>query len=173
MPKPIQGTYPQEFQNYISQVPQDDLETAFRKQQQIIDEFIPSIITKADYAYANGKWTLKEMLQHIIDGERIFNYRALAIARKETISLPGFEENMYAANSNANVRDWDDLCKEFKVVRSSTIYLYNSFTESMLSQTGTANDNPITVAAIGFITIGHLYHHKKVIEERYLPEVGV
>ena len=173
MPKPLQGTYPKEFHNYISQVPQDDLDTAFAQQQKIVDEFFPAIVTKADYAYAAGKWTLKEMLQHIIDGERIFNYRALAIARKETISLPGFEENMYAANSNANARDWEDLCEEFKTVRKSTVYLYNSFTDAMLSQMGTANNNPVMVAAIGFTTIGHLYHHKKVIEERYLPEVGV
>lgn len=173
MSKPEQGTYPKEFHNYISKVPEDDLIVAFQKQQQIVDEFFPSIVTKADYAYAEAKWTLKELLQHIIDGERVFNYRALAISRKETISLPGFEENMYAANSNANARNWEDLCEELKAVRASTVYLYKSFNDSMLEQMGTANNNPVKVSAIGFTTVGHLYHHKKVIEERYLPEVGV
>ena len=114
MAKPLQDTYPAYFFNYINQVPEEDLMTAFSNQQFIVDEFIPSIITKADYAYAEGKWTLKEMLQHIIDTERIFNYRALAISRKESTSLPGFDENKYAANSNANSRQWNDLSEELK-----------------------------------------------------------
>src|SRR4051812_3612909 len=99
MSKPIRESYPEHFHNYIKLVNEDDLLTAFRNQQKIVDNFIPSIVTsKSEYAYAPGKWTLKELLQHIIDAERIFCYRALSIARKETVSLPGFEENDYAAN---------------------------------------------------------------------------
>lgn len=123
---------------------------------------------KSCYAYAPGKWTLKELLQHVIDAERIFNYRALAIARKETTSLPGFEENDYALNSNANERSWNNLIHELKAVRTSSIILFDSFNEEVFGYLGIANNNSITVNAIGFITVGHIYHHKKVIEDRYL-----
>ena len=119
------------------------------------------------HAYAEGKWTIKEVLQHLIDTERIFNYRAVCFARKEAASLPGFEENDYAANSNANSRTWQSLVGEFLAVRLGTEMMYNSFTEEMLSTAGKANNNEVTVGSIGFISIGHFYHHKKVIEERY------
>ena len=103
-----------------------------------------------------------------IDTERIFNYRALAIARKDTVSLPGFDENLYADNSNANNRAWQDMVAEFLAVRSSTEFLYKSFTEEALAASGISNNNPVTVTSLGFITLGHFYHHKNVIEERYL-----
>ncbi|CAN5840792.1 DinB family protein [soil metagenome] len=169
MPKPIEGTYPAYFDNYISQVKEEDLKDAFRNQQDIVDHFFYSIPEeKTMVGYATGKWTLKEVLQHIIDTERIFNYRALAFARKEKTSLPGFDENNYAANSKANARSWKNLCDELKAVRSSTTFLYDSFSMEMLNHPGIANNNPTTVLAMGFINVGHLTHHKRIVEERYL-----
>lgn len=169
MPKPTPGTYPSYFQNYISQVPENELGAAFKNQEEIINQFFDSIDEeKSNYAYAPGKWTLKELLQHIIDAERIFNYRSLSFARKEQTSLPGFEENEYAANSNANQRSWKSLCDELKAVRKTTIFLYESFTDEMLYTSGLANNNPTTVIAMGFITVGHLCHHRHIIESRYL-----
>ena len=123
---------------------------------------------KAGYAYAPGKWNLKELLQHIIDGERIFNYRALCFARKETLSLPPFDENLYAENSNANTRSWNVLSNEFINVRRSTEDLFKSFSAVMLQQKGIANNNTLSVLSLGFIIIGHVKHHIKVVEERYL-----
>jgi hypothetical protein len=107
-------------------------------------------------------------MQHLIDSERIFIYRALCFARKEKISLPGFEEDEYAANSAANKRSWKSLVEEFSAVRKSTELLFSSFSEEALASTGSANNNLISVESIGFIILGHFYHHKKVLEERYL-----
>ena len=169
MPKPSPGSYPVYFQRYIDMVQEDDLIAGFKKQLPIIEGFLSSINEeKSKYAYAEGKWTLKEMLQHITDAERIFNYRALCFARKEKGPLPGFEENDYAANSNANERTWQSLAEEFLIVRDSTSLLFESFTPDALSSTGTSNNNLVSVAALGFITAGHFYHHKKIVEERYL-----
>ncbi len=169
MPKPVTGSYPPYFENYISQVTEDDLQKAFKNQEEIVNYFFDSITEeKSAYAYAPGKWTLKELLQHVIDAERIFNYRALCFARKETTSLPGFDEDTYAANSSANARSWKSLVDEMKAVRETTEMLYSSFNEEMLNTTGTANNKPTIVNALGFITIGHLYHHKKIIETRYM-----
>jgi hypothetical protein len=170
MPKPSPETYFAYFKRYVDLVPEDDLATAFSNQLPVLKECLGAITEeKSKYAYDNGKWTLKEVLQHIIDTERIFNYRALAIARKETASLPGFDENTYAANSNANSRTWQNLVDECLAVRQSTQYLYDSFTDNAFESSGIASNNPLTVLSLGFTTLGHFYHHKKVIEERYLP----
>ena len=169
MPKPSPTTYPIYFKKYVDQVPEEDLLTGFQNQLTVIKEFLNSITEeKSTYAYDTGKWTLKEVLLHMIDTERIFNYRALAIARKETASLPGFDENIYAANSNANSRTWQNLIDEFLAVRSSTEFLFKSFTDEALSTSGISNNNPVTVISLGFITLGHFYHHKNVMQERYL-----
>lgn len=169
MPKPSPNTYPVYFKNYVDQVPDEDLLTGFHNQSAIFREFLGSITEeKSNYAYDTGKWTIKEVLQHIIDAERIFNYRALCFARKETTSLPGFDENTYADNSNANRRTWQELVDEFSAVRSSTEFLYRSFTEEALNTSGISNNNPATVLSFGFITLGHFYHHKKILQERYL-----
>ncbi len=169
MPKPSPTTYPEYFKKYVDQVPEEDLLTGFQNQLPAIKELLNSITEeKSLHAYDTGKWTLKELLQHMIDTERIFNYRALAIARKETASLPGFDENLYADNSNANNRAWQDMVAEFLAVRSSTELLYKSFTDEALAASGISNNNPVTVISLGFITLGHFYHHKNVIQERYL-----
>lgn len=169
MPKPSPTTYPPYFKNYVDQVPDEDLYTAFQNQSAVIHELLASISEeKSAHAYDTGKWTIKEVLQHIIDTERIFNYRALCFARKETISLPGFDENLYAANSNANRRSWQELADEFLAVRRSTEFLYNSFTDEALATSGISNNNPATVISFGFITLGHFYHHRRILLERYL-----
>ncbi|MFM6924803.1 MAG: DinB family protein [Ferruginibacter sp.] len=169
MPKPSPTTYPAYFKNYVDQVPDEDLLTGFQNQSAVIKQFLGSITEEqSNYAYDTGKWTIKEVLQHIIDAERIFNYRALCFARKETTSLPGFDENTYAAHSNANSRSWQDLVDEFTAVRNSTEFLYKSFTEEALASSGISNNNPSTALSFGFITLGHFYHHKNVLQERYL-----
>lgn len=166
--KPNSNDYPEYFGNYINQVTESEIKEAFRNQTPVIHEFLSSITEeKSTYAYGPGKWTIKEILQHLIDGERIFDYRALCIARGETVSLPSFDENAYAANMNANSRSWKDLVSEFENIRTSTIDMFNSFTESMLNAKGLANNNSISVLSIGFVTVGHTTHHFKVIRERY------
>jgi uncharacterized damage-inducible protein DinB len=131
--------------------------------------FVQNIpMDKFDYRYADGKWTIKDILQHIIDTERIFAYRALRISRNDQTPLPGFEENSYVENTNANTRSIQDLLAEFSAVRHSNLFLFKSFSAEQLLRMGTASDNPISVRAIGFLIIGHQKHHQKVFEERYL-----
>lgn len=162
--------YPVYFQKYIDCVPDGhDLLTNFSIQTPAIIDYLNTITEeKSMHACAPGKWTLKEMLQHIIDTERIFSYRALCFARGETVSLPGFDEALYAANVAANDRSWTGLITEFSVVRQSTNLLFISFSEEVLKRTGIANNNVTSVASIGFITLGHVYHHKNIIAERYI-----
>ncbi|MEO6669803.1 MAG: DinB family protein [Ferruginibacter sp.] len=169
MSKPVKGTYPAHFETYISKVNEDNLRDAFRNQAELVNGFFDAISEeKSGHAYAAGKWTLKELLQHIIDAERVFAYRALCFARKETTSLPGFDENNYADNSFANEREWKSLVDELKAVRKTTEILFDSFNTDTLNHSGIANNNPVTVNAIGFIIVGHLNHHRNIITERYL-----
>jgi hypothetical protein len=169
MPKPLPSSHSTYFQKYIDLVPEEDLTEAFRHQSLALTKFLYSINEeKSNHSYAPGKWTIKELIQHMIDTERIFAYRALCFARRELQNLPGFDENEYAANSNANVRHWKDLADEFLFVRKSTEILFHGFSEEALSISGTANNNPATAASMGFTAIGHVYHHMNVLKERYM-----
>lgn len=169
MPRPTPGSFHAFYANYIAHVVVDDVPSAIEMYSKDIVTFWRNIpVEKHTHRYAEGKWNLKEMLQHVIDTERVFAYRALCIARKDTTSLPGFNEVSYAANSKASDRSWDDLLAELECTRQSTNLLLLSFDEEQLQQQGLANNNPVSVNAIGFIIFGHLLHHKKIVEERYL-----
>lgn len=131
--------------------------------------FVQNIpMDKFDYRYAEGKWTIKEIIQHIIDSERVFSYRALRISRNDKTPLPGFEENDYVANTDANKRGLQELLTELSAVRYATLLLFKSFSDEQLTRMGIASENEISVRAIGFIIIGHQKHHQKIFEERYL-----
>jgi uncharacterized damage-inducible protein DinB len=131
--------------------------------------FVQNIsMDKFDYRYAEGKWTIKEIIQHLIDTERVFSYRAMRISRNDKTPLPGFEENDYVNNTNANDRGLQDLLTEFSAVRYSTLLLFKSFSQEQLERTGIASGNEVSVRAIGFIIIGHQKHHQNVFQERYL-----
>lgn len=132
-------------------------------------KFIQEIpMDKFDYRYAEGKWTIKDIIQHIIDAERIFGYRALRISRNDKTPLPGFEENEYVENTNANSRSIQELLTEFSAVRQSNFLLFKSFSEEQLTRLGISSNHTISVRAIGFLIIGHQKHHQKVFQERYL-----
>ena len=123
---------------------------------------------KMEYAYAEGKWTVKEVMQHIIDTERVFAYRALRFSRNDKTELPGYDQDTYTPSSEANRRTKTSLIEEYSHVRESTISLFKSFTNEMLLQSGKASGGNMSVRAIGFIVIGHENHHCQVIRERYL-----
>lgn len=132
-------------------------------------KFVQNIpMDKFDYRYAAGKWTIKDILQHIIDAERIFAYRALRFARNDSTDLPGFEENDYVDQANANARSIMELLTELSALRQATILLFKTFSEEKLLRSGTANNNSMSVRALGFVIIGHQNHHQSVFEERYL-----
>ncbi|MES2772880.1 MAG: DinB family protein [Bacteroidota bacterium] len=167
--RPSTSDYGVFYQTYIDYTTSEDLQQLLQESFTQINSFMDSIpVEKADYAYAEGKWTLKELLQHCIDTERIMVYRALCIARGEKQSLPGFDENSYAAASNANIRTWEGLVEEMQLVRKSTILMFDSFNEEQLQQRGSANNHPITCNALGFIIAGHFLHHERIVKERYL-----
>jgi len=131
--------------------------------------FVQNIpMDKFDYRYAEGKWTIKEIIQHLIDCERIFAYRALRFSRNDQTPLASFEENDYAINTNANERSIQELLTELSAVRHSNLLFYKSLSEEQLKRMGTASNIKISVRALGFTIIGHQKHHQKVFEERYL-----
>lgn len=169
MPKPILSAVPEFYHGYISRVSEDDVVDALQNSQAEASTVLQAIPDeKWDFRYAEGKWSIKEMVQHIIDAERVFTYRALCIARGEQTPLPGFDENSYATNSNAGVRGKGDLLAEWEAVRKATILLFTSFSSDQLGRTGVANNKPIDVNAIGFVAAGHVRHHLQILQERYL-----
>ena len=121
-----------------------------------------------DFAYEEGKWTLAEAIVHTIDTERIFQYRALCIARNDKTPFPGFDQDAYVPYSNASNRTKKDLIEEYKAVRDSSISLFNSFDDESIKRIGTASGSKMSVRALGFIISGHQAHHIRIIEERYL-----
>jgi uncharacterized damage-inducible protein DinB len=167
--KPVAGEYPPYMETYMMHVKGDHIyEELF---QSYIDTM--ELVTSLDpetlhYRYAPGKWTILDIMQHILDTERIFCYRALRFARKDATELPGYEENDYAVSAKATRRDINDMVREFSLVRSTTIELFKSFDEEMMEQKGVANGKGITVKSLLFIILGHELHHRKVIQERYM-----
>ncbi len=169
MPKPDLTAVPEWYHRYIERAGSDDLLTAIKDSTEAALGLFHTIDkSKWIYRYAADKWSIKEMVQHLIDADRIFAYRALCFARQESISLPGFDENSYAAVSNADVRTKASLVEEFETVRKSLEQLFGSFGQEQLAATGISNNNPISVNAIGYITAGHLQHHLDILKERYL-----
>ena len=158
------------FATYINQVSNEytlteELEISVHR----LIKFVQNIpLDKFDYRYAEGKWTIKDIIQHLIDSERIFAYRALRFARNDKTALPGFDENMYADTVQPNKRSIQNLLTELAIVRQATLALFKSFSNEELLQMGTASNNLISVRALGFMIIGHQNHHQRVFQERYL-----
>lgn len=160
---------PSFYHNYINQVPEENLDAAFAKHTNDLVAFLKSISEQQwEHRYAPDKWSIKEVVQHLIDSERIFCFRALSFARKEEQELPGFKENEYAAASKADRRNAEDLIEEMHLVQQCSAKLFASFDEEQLQEKGVANKKQIFVEAIGYIIIGHCRHHAQIIKERYL-----
>ena len=167
--KSMLGNPPSSMEAYFNEAGNEDLNTSFKKQKTLMNDLFESITEeKSTYKYAENKWTIKEVLQHLIDAERVFAYRALAFARKDNNTLPSFDETDYANNSNANNRSWQNLVSELFSVRQSTEYLYDSFSQDSLQAIGKASNYTIGVNTLGFVIIGHMSHHLTIIKERYL-----
>ena len=165
-----------EFQKYIQRyldlIPSENwLEELKKVEEKTLGLYSHLTEEQSKYAYAEGKWTLKEVLLHLSDTERVFQYRILAIARGEEKNLPGFDEELYAQNSFANERSLASLLEEYQLVRKSSQILLETLNPSVLNNIGTANGNQISAETIGKLVVGHNIHHLNVIEERYLPKV--
>ena len=170
MAKPGKKEYPAYYQTYIDAL--DDqgnilsqMETSLRVFEKELSELA---LDKQEYRYADGKWTIKEIIQHLIDTERVFVYRALRYSRKDKSSLLSYDENMFVANYEINKRNYGNLVNEFSLLRRSTILMFQNFDEEILDREGKVGENIFTVRALGYICSGHVSHHLKVIRERYL-----
>ena len=157
------------FETYISYSRKLSIPDNFSTQMESCMAFFESVPTeKLDYRYQPEKWSVKDILLHLIDCERIFQYRALRISRSDKTPLPGFEENDYAVEANATSRTLESLLNEYKSVRKATFTLFETFSEEQLLKMGNASGKDISVRVIGYITLGHELHHIKIIKERYL-----
>jgi hypothetical protein len=169
MPRPVEGDYAPFYHHYIQLATGSELMLVMETSLEPLENFLQSIPPqKAGYAYAEGKWTMAQLLQHLIDTERVFAYRAMCIARGEQQPLPSFDENSYAANAPATNRSIASLLEEMILLRRSSILLLRNMQSVDLLRTGTASGKRITVNAIGFIMVGHVLHHVALIKERYL-----
>ncbi|MBK7499384.1 MAG: DinB family protein [Ignavibacteriales bacterium] len=167
--RPAKGDYGEYYQKYVDLVKGDDIFRILVEQnmdsQNVLNSFSES---KGNYKYAEGKWTVKEVIGHMMDVERIFAYRALCIARGETNPLPGMDQDMYVSNGNFNKRQLFDLNYEYRLLRESNILLFGGFDKSVLQNKGTASGYEVTVLALMFMTVGHEKHHLNVLMERYI-----
>lgn len=170
MQRPSENEYNSYYQRYIDRVPAGDFLTLFRDTTESTIQYFKALpAEKHNYQYAPGKWTLKQMLMHIIDTERIMCYRALVAARGDsTTPLPSFDEDAYARIADGSNREMDDLLEEFAAVRYATEKLFVHMTDAESSFRGNAAGHPFTPRALGYIMVGHILHHINVIEERYL-----
>lgn len=158
------------YAGYIAAVPDDIFKEL---NQQLVDfpEFIQTIPKgKENFAYADGKWTIKEVIGHILDTERIMAYRTLRFARNDQQNLPGFEENDYVSHSHYHDRSMQSLAEEFACLRKSNLFLFSSLSSEELLRQGNASGYPVSVRALLYIIAGHLNHHQRVLTERYLND---
>jgi uncharacterized damage-inducible protein DinB len=168
MNKPTPNEYAAFYKNYINLVGDGPVLDTLEYLKEITYNLFSNLSEdKAAYAYAEGKWTIKELLGHMIDAERTFAYRVLAFSRGQE-ELPGFDENTYVENSTFNSRTIKDLAEEFRATRESNLYLFRALTPDQVNKTGIANGSKISVQALLYIIAGHELHHLNILKERYL-----
>lgn len=164
-------TVPPFYQGYVQHVRNMDLFKALENANKTMLELLYTIPeSRGEYRYQPGKWSIKELVAHVIDAERIFAYRALRFSRNDKTPLAGFDEQLYAPESNANARTVTQLADELKHLRVTSIELFKSFTPEMLQRTGQANNTPVSVINLGYIIAGHESHHRVILQERYLTD---
>lgn len=167
--RPDATEYAPFYANYVAGVPDGDVVATLRDNGQAIVTALAAIPeSRGGFRYANDKWTVREVIGHVIDAERIFSYRALRLARGDATPLPGFEENDYVRSAGADGRTIVDLVDELRVVREGTVRLFDSFADDAWVRRGVVNGREVSVRALAYITAGHAQHHLKVLRERYL-----
>jgi uncharacterized damage-inducible protein DinB len=163
------NTLPKFYHSYVMHVhDQNMLDALQQSNKQLVTLLSKVPEDMGEYRYEKGKWSIKELVCHMMDAERIFAYRALRFARNDSTELAAFEENDYAPQANAHARTLKQLIAEGETLRKTTIDLFSSFTPEMLQRKGTANKNVVSVINIGYIIAGHETHHRNVLNERYL-----
>ena len=161
---------PTYFDTYTNKVADIELAEALTQSLADLNQLdVATLRSLGDQVYAPGKWTVRDLIQHLSDCERVFAYRALRFARNDKTTLPGFDENTYAEHTGANTRPLEQVLEELKLVRKSTIALFDTFDEEALRRTGIMANSELPVLALGFTIVGHQIHHFGILKERYLP----
>lgn len=170
--RPEPGEYAPFYETYVSLVQGGDVIAQLESQRlQTAQLFAASSERDGNFRYAPGKWSIKEVVGHLSDSERVFAYRAMCIGRGDQTALPGFEQDDYVKNGNFGEQSLADLVAEYGAVRASTLALLRSFNPEVGARRGTASNNPITVRALAFIIAGHELHHREILQERYFPAI--
>jgi len=169
MYRPLVSEYSPYYQEYVARVTEDDILPALRSQIDALDLLLDHVIPEHEtFRYAEDKWSIRQVVGHLIDGERVFGYRALCIARGENQNLPGFDQNEYMPNAPYDQVRLEDLLSEFRLVRLSNIAMLRNLDADAWTRMGMANGAPVSVRALAYIMAGHVRHHMGVLSERYL-----
>jgi uncharacterized damage-inducible protein DinB len=166
--RPQANEYPPYAEAYVSMIPAgaNILQVLTDSKSETFELFSNLNEEKASHAYAEGKWTVKQVLGHMIDTERVFAFRAFCFSR-EQITLPGFDQDIYVANTDYNSQTINSLAEEFKATRESNLYMFRALSDEQIARTGTASGHSVTVRALLYLTAGHVLHHIKILNERY------
>jgi DinB superfamily len=171
MSRPQPAEYDPYYQKYIARVPEDEIIPALEGQLDELNNLLDGVAEeKGTYAYADGKWTLKEVLSHLIDGERIFAYRAFRIARGDKTPMEGFEQDGYIENSHANERSFAELLGEFELLRKANVFFFKNLEPADWTRVGMANNVEVSVRSLAWIMAGHIRHHIAILQERYFAK---
>jgi hypothetical protein len=167
--RPQTGEYATYYARYIDLVTEDDIVGALDAQSHETATVLGGLSeAQAAHRYEPGKWSVKQLVGHVIDAERIFAFRALAFARGEANPLPGFDQDPYVANAGSDDRSIADLAEEFATIRKANVMMFRALSEESWKRSGVASDNPISVRALAYILLGHERHHLRILRERYL-----
>ena len=173
MNRPTPTEYAPYYEGYISQVSESDIMPVLRSQMDELDVLLGRVEPEHEtHRYAEGKWSIRQIVGHLIDGERVFGYRVFCIARGEQQNLPGFDQNDYMMTAPYDRIDLEDLLSELRLIRLGNIAMMRTLDEEAWSRAGNANSNQVTVRALAFIMAGHLRHHMNVLRERYLSNAS-
>lgn len=170
--RPAESEFAAFYRGYVSLVPEGDVLSVLEAQARGVPDLAATVPAEREtFRYAPGKWSVRELVSHLGDAERVFGYRAFCIGRGEQVPLPGFDENTYVAESGADQRPLSQLAKEFALVRESNLAALRRLDAPAWKRLGNANGNPVSVRALAFIMAGHVLHHLGVLRERYgVPE---
>lgn len=169
--RPIDGEFAPYYGKYIEKVSDGNiLDTLALQNKESVEFFMRLSDQQAMHRYQPDKWTIKDVVGHLTDSERVFAYRSMRVSRADTTPMPGFDENTYVANANFADRKLSDLAQEFARVRQTTLDLFRSFGETVWTRKGTANNNDVTVRALAWIIAGHELHHQMIVKTRYVPQ---
>lgn len=171
MSRPEKNEYAEYYETYVSLVEETDIVSALQNQLAELENLFAEMSEeKAAYAYAEGKWSIKELIGHLIDGERIFSHRAFRFSRADQTALAGFEQNDYITHGNFNNQSLADLIEEFSLLRKANNILFKNLSAEAWTRTGTASDAQVSVRALAYIMVGHVRHHANILKERYLTK---